>query len=318
MSIQGVPEGAGGEAERSRGVARVLWVTLALNWAVAAVKIAVGLASGRATVMADGFHSLLDGANNLVGLVAVRVASRPPDAEHPYGHRKFEGVAAMAIGGMVVVLAWETMKQVAARAWDAVRNGGPLPPGAEAPAPDPWFVAAIGGSMAVNVAVSMYEKREGARLRSAFLTADADHTRADSVVTLMALASLFAGRQAWWLDPALAAVVAAFLSYAAYAILREALAALTERQRLDPETVRRCADAVPGVMNTHAIRSHGTANDIHLDLHVVVAEDLTARQTEAIEAAVAEALRRDFPAVTHVSVHHQTEAADPDAPVWRD
>src|SRR5687768_14705638 len=101
--IQGsLTHGHDRERVRTRGVVRVLLVTLLLNWLVAAVKIAIGVISGRTAVLADGFHSLLDGANNLVALVAMWQAGQPPDEMHPYGHRKFENLAAMLIGGLVV------------------------------------------------------------------------------------------------------------------------------------------------------------------------------------------------------------------------
>ena len=70
---------------------------LVLNLAVAAAKIAFGYTSGAISILSDGFHSLTDAASNVVGLVGVRAAHRPPDADHPYGHRKYETVAAAAV-----------------------------------------------------------------------------------------------------------------------------------------------------------------------------------------------------------------------------
>jgi hypothetical protein len=71
-------------------VKRVLWTTLVLNLLVSAAKIAVGTLSGSMSMVADGYHSLIDGINNVVGIVVASFAYAPPDAGHPYGHRKFE------------------------------------------------------------------------------------------------------------------------------------------------------------------------------------------------------------------------------------
>ena len=87
---------------RSEEVSTVLLRVFFLNLAVAAAKIALGLSTGAVSVLSDGFHSLTDTASNVVGLVGVRVASQPPDANHPYGHRKFETIA--SVGIMVFLL----------------------------------------------------------------------------------------------------------------------------------------------------------------------------------------------------------------------
>ena len=294
----------------------MLWITLGLNWLVATVKIIIGVLSGHTTVLADGFHSLLDGANNVVALVAMWQAAQPPDEEHPYGHRKFESLAAMLIGGLVMLLAWETLKQIVETFMH--HRAGDTGTAAAGRATDWIFVAAIAASLLVNLGVAWYERREGRRLSSLLLSADAAHTNSDAMVTGMGLLSLLVGQYAWWVDPLLALAVVGFLLAAAWHILDDNINAFTERRRLEPGEVRHVAQSVAGVLNAHAIRSHGTINDIHLDLHVVVDEHLSAGQTAEIEQRVDEALRRTFPGVTHISIQHQTHDPDPDAPVWAD
>ena len=83
--------------ERYAAVARVLVRVLVLNLVIAAAKIAFGYASGAISILSDGFHSLTDSASNLVGLIGVGAAERPPDEDHPYGHRKYETVAAATV-----------------------------------------------------------------------------------------------------------------------------------------------------------------------------------------------------------------------------
>ena len=94
---------------QSAGVRRVLWVTLALNLAVSAGKVLVGHLSGSLAMVADGYHSLVDGSNNVIGLIVAAFAFRPPDPDHPYGHRKFETAATGLIGLALLALAWEVL-----------------------------------------------------------------------------------------------------------------------------------------------------------------------------------------------------------------
>ena len=92
---------------QSAGVRRVLWITLALNLAVSAGKVIVGHLSGSLAMVADGYHSLVDGSNNVIGLIVAAFAFAPPDRAHPYGHRKFETAATLIIGIALLALAWE-------------------------------------------------------------------------------------------------------------------------------------------------------------------------------------------------------------------
>src|SRR5262249_56246990 len=84
-------------ADRDRGVSLVLGRVLVVNFIVALAKISFGYASGTISILSDGFHSLTDTASNVIGLVGVRAAGRPPDEDHPYGHRKYETVAAAPV-----------------------------------------------------------------------------------------------------------------------------------------------------------------------------------------------------------------------------
>src|SRR5881396_4369708 len=81
-----------------------------LNLLVAVAKIVFGYASGAISILSDGFHSLTDAASNVVGLVGVRAAKRPPDEDHPYGHRKYETVAAAAVTVFLLLVVIEVLR----------------------------------------------------------------------------------------------------------------------------------------------------------------------------------------------------------------
>ena len=105
--------------ERTQAVSRVLWQILALNVLVAAGKIAVGLLTGTVSIIADGLHSTIDSASNIIALFAQRIAARPPDETHPYGHQRIETLASLGIGGMLLLAGWEVLKV----AIDRLRSG---------------------------------------------------------------------------------------------------------------------------------------------------------------------------------------------------
>ena len=156
------------EVTRS-AVRRVLWITLLLNTVVSVAKILVGRASGSMAMEADGFHSLMDGANNIVGLVVTAFAYAPPDSGHPYGHRKFETAAALFIGLALLTVAYRVIEQALSKMGrQAVPEIGAVS----------WVVMAV--TLLANLFVAWYESREGRRLNSEYLLADAAHTRSET------------------------------------------------------------------------------------------------------------------------------------------
>jgi cation diffusion facilitator family transporter len=287
---------------RDKAVVRVFAITLVLNLLVAGAKIVVGLLTGRITIIADGLHSLLDGANNILGIAAIIISARPPDDSHPYGHRKFENIAAVAIGGMIFLIAWELLDTIARSAWARWSMGD------EAPAMIPWDAITLSvllATVGINLGVALWQENRGKALKSPLLQADARHTGSDVAVTLLSVASLLLAPLAWWVDPVLALGVFIFLLRAAWGILAQNLPAFTDSAALDAERVRDLALAVPGVRETANIRSHGMGNDIHLDMVVSVDRRLRADEVEAIEEHLREALRGEFPGLTLIGIHHR-------------
>ena len=91
-------------AERYQAVSSVLVLVFFLNLVVAVAKLVLGYLTGAVSIVSDGFHSLTDCFSNIGALVGVRVARRPPDHDHPYGHRKYQTLAAAAIAGFLMVV----------------------------------------------------------------------------------------------------------------------------------------------------------------------------------------------------------------------
>jgi cation diffusion facilitator family transporter len=271
-------------ASRDLEVRRVLAVVLVLNLAVALAKLIVGWLSGAISMVADGFHSLTDSASNVVGLIALSVARRPPDEDHPYGHRKFETLAALIIGGLLALTAWEVLQSCIQR----LREGG-------APEAGLLGFAVMGVTIVVNLVVSTWERKEGRRLQSELLHADSEHTRADVFTSLAVIASLVAVRLGYpQIDVLAAVVITLVIARAAFSILRENGMLLTDTALLPAARVRSEALQVSGVVSVHKIRSRGGLRGGHADLHVQVDPDLLLEEAHLIGHRVADRLRREL------------------------
>lgn len=285
--------------ERSQAIKRALWGVLGLNLLVASAKLFVGWRIGAVALQADGVHSVLDASSNVVGLVGITLAARPPDTDHPYGHQRFETLAAMCIG----LLIGASLIGILQRALAALR--GSVAP----PTVDRFAIATVVVTIAVNVLISRYEGRRGRELRSNILEADAGHTKSDAMAAVAVLVG-FAGVEAGlpWADAAAALLVAGYLAKAAWMVLRANFSVLADRAVLDPAEVLRIALSVEGVKGAHKIRSRGSVDAVYLDLHIHLNPALVLQEAHEKTHQVVTRLRSEFPELADVLIH--TEPAD--------
>ena len=292
------------EGQRGRAVSRVLAVTLALNVLVAGAKIAYGSVADSLSIRADGFHSLTDSANNLVGLVGVWLASRPADEGHPYGHHKFEIIAAGLVGVSLLGMAYD----VASGAVERLVRGQSLEPEI-----DVWAFVVLLVTLAINLTVSAWERRRGEALSSAMLLSDATHTRSDVLVTLGVLVTVVLVRLGLaGLDVVAALGIAGFIAYAGLQVLRTNLGYLADGAVLDPSSIEQLACTVPGVASAHKVRTRGSPGRVCVDLHIQVAPMLNVVQAHRVTHWVIDVIKKHHPDVRDVLIH--TEPAKPEQP----
>lgn len=245
------------------GVQKVLLITLLLNLSVVAGKLIAGISAGSLSVISDAIHSSVDSLNNVVGLVIMRYATAAPDEDHPYGHAKFETLAAFAIAGFLFVTCYQIGLSAIKRLF-----------GEDAPAPEittlTFGVMIV--TILVNIFVAVYEKREGRRLDSEFLIADAVHTRSDVLVSLSVLAGLILVRMGYvWLDAGASLGVAAFIAWNGYEIFKSTIPVLVDASPVPIGHILDIVQKVPGVHSAHDIRArlHGGEMFIEMHLHVM-------------------------------------------------
>ena len=279
---------------RHAAVARVLWRVLVLNLTVASAKIAFGYASGAISILSDGFHSLTDASSNVVGLIGVRAAGRPPDEDHPYGHRKYETVAAAAIAGFLLLVVLEIVRNAFNHLTGRTTTSEISLAG--------FIVMTL--TVIVNVAVMKYETAEGERLGSEVLLADALQTRGDVWTSLAVIAAL-AGARAGMpvLDPLAALAVAVFIGYAGYQIASATTRILSDRIVISEADLEEVVMSVPGVIGCHQIRTRGSADHVFLDLHVWLPPLMPLLEAHDISHLVKDRLIARYPQIADAIIH---------------
>lgn len=279
--------------DRYAEVNKVLYRVLFLNLAVALAKIILGYYTGAVSIISDGFHSLTDSASNVVALVGVSVARQPPDANHPYGHRKYETMASIGILIFLVVVLVEVLSAAA----DRFVKGG-------TPKVFPEGIGLMAVTLVVNLWVVSYEMREGRRLKSEVLNADAKHTRSDVLTTGAVLGALLG---VWWgyplLDPMAALLVAGFIGHACWSIAQEASRILADEIVLPEDEVRLVVQSVPDVIGCEKIRTRGSADYAFLDLHLWLNGSTPLENAHATSHVVKDRLMTKFPQLADVVIH---------------
>jgi cation diffusion facilitator family transporter len=282
------------EQARYREIKRILWVILFLNLAVAAAKYLYGLATRSVSMQADGIASAFDMVSNLVGLVGIAAAARPADTGHPYGHAKFETYASVAIGVMLVFAAYNVFSDAFAA----------LSAGVHDVTVDAGSYGVMLATLAVNLGVSRYERRAGARLSSEILTADALHTASDALVSVSVIVGLVLVQAGWPVaDPIVSMVVGVAILHSAWEVFSQANATLSDKSRLPADEVAAVAASVEGVRDVHRVRTRGTEGAVLVDLHVLLDPETPLYRAHLTGNDVERAIRERFPQVADVVVH---------------
>jgi cation diffusion facilitator family transporter len=174
----------------------------------------------------------------------------------------------------------------------------------EVPRVFPEGIGVMTATLVINLAVVRYELREGRRLGSEVLRADAMHTRSD-VLTSMAVLGALVG--VWFgyplLDPLAAVVVAGFIGYAGWRIAQEASRILSDEIVIAENDVRAVVQSVPGVIGCHQIRTRGSADHTFMDLHVWLDGLMPLEQAHSTSHVVKDRLMARFPHLADVVIH---------------
>ena len=228
-----------------------------------------------------------------MGLVGLRASLKPPDDDHPYGHRKYETLAAAGIFVFLLLVVVE----VSRAALNRLAGGA---------APRVTFVSftVMLVTLAINLLVVRYEGREGRRLTSELLLADALHTRSDVLTSCAVLISLAAVRLGYpALDPIGGLVIAVFIARTGWQIARDTSRVLSDRVVLAEEDIRRVVMDTPLVVGCHHIRSRGSVDHTFLDLHVWYPPEMPLHEAHRLSHIVKDRLMSTYPQIADAIIH---------------
>lgn len=285
--------------DTTKQVKKVLWFILFANLFVAVTKIAIGNLIQSASMSADGFHSLTDGVSNVVGLIGIGYAAKPVDDDHPYGHKKYECLTGLFIGGMLVVIAAQIMLEAFSRILQPVT---------------PQFglesIAALLLTLLINIIVCVYEYRQGKRLNSYILISDSLHTRSDIFVSLGVLTTLVCIKLGAppLVDPIASMVVGGFIVHAAIEIIKSTSNILVDRVAIDLALIKTITLSFSQVMDVHEIRSRGSESDPFVDMHIEIDPVMSIEAAHDLVHEIEEKLKNEINPNLQVLIHTEPYA----------
>lgn len=297
-------------AERAAVASRTTWASVAVNLVLTTVQVVVGTLAGSQALVADGLHSLSDLVADFVVLLAARHSHKEADADHPWGHQRFETAASLVLGGLLLAVGVGML-------WAAFRK-------LEAPAAVPQVhVAALWVAVGTLVAKELlfrYMLAAARRVKSSMLVANAWHARSDAASSLVVAVGI-GGNLAGYpiLDPIAAAIVGFMVARTGWGFAWDALHDLMDRavDEQEVQAIRATLEGTPGVRGVHDVRTRKMGDLIVVDAHVEVDADITVEAGHDIAVQARDRVlqrHRVLDLMTHIDPWRRPDGDHPGAP----
>lgn len=280
---------------------------IVVNLFLTAAKFTGGIFGRSSALVADGVHSLSDFVSDIVTIVGIKMSDRPIDETHDYGHGKFETIAIVIIGLILLIVSFFILRSGIEKVTDQFQGIIPEKPG--------WITLYITiSSIVLKEMLYWVTIKKGKKLQSQALIANAWHHRSDSFSSVAALigigGALFFGPRWRILDPIAALVVAALIIVVAFKLIGSSLKELAEAS-LDEETEKQILEiihGVDGVEMSHNLRTRKVGNTFAMDIHILVAGEMSVRDAHNIANEVENTLKRHYGREIMICLHVEPKA----------
>lgn len=287
--------------ERDRKSLIAINLGLGINVFLAFIKTIVGILGHSPALLAEGVNSTSDVAYYIAASILVRLANKPADSEHPYGHRQFESIASVLIGSFIVVTGVAVFFDAVDKVWDLV-DGGTVSTGAH-----PFALWVALGTVAIKIFLTYYVRRLGRETRNPVVEALAYDHRNDLLSASAASIGIFLGQHGLpWVDPLAGALVALLIMRTGIFILQESsndlMGVIPSRDLV--KQVKCLLQELEGVKQLEELQAHCFGPHIVINLTIGIDGTLSVLEGDNIANNVEEKLIHEIPNVSRVHVHY--------------
>lgn len=273
-------------------VVREGWISIFTNLLLFGLKYWAGLVSGSIALIADAWHTLSDSVSSIIVLIGGKISSKPADEDHPFGHGRAEHIAAIIIGVLLAIIAFDFVIS----AINKFKSGEPGNFGTIA-----VIVTII--SVVAKESMAQYAFWMFRKTGSSILKAEAWHHRTDSLSSIIILAGIFIGRYFWWVDAVLAFIVALMIGLASYEILSKEIKKLLG-ERISPDLIREIIKEVDQLIeievHIHHFHLHQYGNHSELSCHIKLPAEMPLQEAHDICSEIETMIKDKFGLVTTI------------------
>jgi len=269
------------------------WVSIIVNFLLFIAKSILGILTGSISLIADSFHTLSDVSTSLVIVVSFRMAKKPSDATHPFGHGRIEAIATVVVAILLSVAGIEIIKSAAGRLLH--------PRNFEA---SWWIIGIIAFTILIKEFLARFAREIGKLIQSHTIQADFWHHRTDALSSILVILA-FVGHRfgVLYLDGAAGILVGGMIIYTGWEIARKGVDDLLGTQPSEElvQSVKKTVRAFPEVLDVHDLIVHQYGQKMVLSFDIEVSEDLSLKSAHAIAERVEKTINKKFN--THTTVH---------------
>ena len=284
-------------AEFERMAVKVSMVSIIGNAVLSLLKFLAGIFAHSGAMVSDAVHSASDVFSSIIVIIGVKLSTRAPDKEHPYGHERFECVAAIILAVVLLV----TGLLIGRSALEQVIKGDFT--GTEAPGLLALAAAIV--SIVSKEAMYWYTRYYAKKLDSGALMANAWHHRSDALSSIGALIGIIFARMGYRIvEPIASLVICLLILKATYDIFKDAVSKMVDSgdQALEQE-IREVAEKQEDVLGVDLIHTRVFGNRIYVDIEISADGNMTLEQGHAVAEKVHDVIESSFPKVKHIMVH---------------
>ena len=273
-------------SDTKKYVIREGWSSIILNLFLFGVKYWAGVVTGSLALIADAWHTLSDSVSSVIVLIGGKISRKPADDEHPFGHGRAEHIAAVIIGVLLAIVAFDfiigAIEKFGTREKTIFKTVA-------------WVVTII--SIVLKEAMAQYAFWAAKKTKSSVLKADAWHHRTDALSSIIILIGIAIGKYFWWTDAVLSIIVALMIGWASYEILSKDIKSLLGESPSDDlvlsiqETAQRACNQP---IYLHHIHIHNYGNHTELSCHIKLPPQMPLEEAHNICTAIEVSIKNEF------------------------
>lgn len=284
--------------DENKIIRKVTFVGVAGNVVLVAFKLFAGIAGKSGAMISDAVHSLSDVFATVVAFIGVRISKKAPDSAHPYGHDRFESLASMLLGLILLAtglgIGYSGVRTICAANFDQLQVPSVIP-----------LVAAI-ISIVTKEAMFWYTRFYARKINSSAFMADAWHHRSDALSSVGSLIGIAGARLGFAImDPLACVIICLFILKVGFDILKEAVSNMLDTSCGDEWNSRMTEFILqqPGVDKVDLLQSRKFGNRIYLDVEISVDGNMTLNEAHEIAEKVHDMVEQQYPEIKHIMIH---------------